>query len=314
MNMDRIETAGKEWGKADFDRIYQCADPREYFRVLGGLDYVIPDLTRDIFRSLLDHSSREGRDSRKVVDLGCSYGINSALISYPVDLHRLAQRYASPEMQRLSSDELIKLDRRYFSAWPKRKKVHFVGVDTSAAAVSYAREVGLLNAGVTSDLEAADPKHTEAAALDGADLIISTGCVGYITERSFLRIIKCQTGGRLPVFASFVLRMFPYDEIAAALSPYGMVTEKLEGVTFVQRRFSSSAEFSSAMDRLERCGIDPTGKEADGLMHAELFITRTKEAAERFPLNEIISITSGADRRYGRRFRRIDESRSLLMQ
>jgi hypothetical protein len=217
-------------------------------------------------------------------------------------------------MQRLSSDELIKLDKRYFSAWPKRKKVHFVGVDTSVAAVSYAKDVGLLSAGVTSDLEASDPKHTEVAALDGADLVISTGCVGYITARSFIRIIECQSGGSLPVFASFALRMFPYDEIAAALSAYGMVTEKLEGVTFIQRRFSSSTEFNAAIDRLERCGIDPTGKEADGLMHAELFVTRAKELAERIPLNEMISVTSGAGRRFGRRFRRIDPSRSLLMQ
>jgi SAM-dependent methyltransferase len=314
MNMDRTETVRKKWGKADFDRIYHCADPREYFRVLCGLDYVIPDLTKDIFRSLLDHCNREGRDSRKVIDLGCSYGINSALINYPVDLHRLSQRYASPEMQRLSSNDLIKLDKRYFSAWPKRKKVHFVGVDTSVAAVSYAKDVGLLSAGVTSDLEASDPKHTEVAALDGADLVISTGCVGYITARSFIRIIECQSGGSLPVFASFALRMFPYDEIAAALSAYGMVTEKLEGVTFIQRRFSSSTEFNAAIDRLERCGIDPTGKEADGLMHAELFVTRAKELAERIPLNEMISVTSGAGRRFGRRFRRIDPSRSLLMQ
>jgi hypothetical protein len=137
--------------------------------------------------------------------------------------------------------------------------------------------------------------------------------VGYISQRSFARIMEHQSRQRPPVVASLVLRMFPYDEIAAELDRYGMVTEKLEAITFVQRRFNSSDEFDSAIERLEKLGIDPAGKEADGLLHAELFVTRPRELAERAPLSEIVSVTSGADRRYGRRFRRIDGAGTTLM-
>jgi SAM-dependent methyltransferase len=313
MELGSVETAIRKWGKADFDRIYHAADPREYFRVLCGLDYVIPELAKGIFRSLIDYCGAGGARPLKVLDLGCSYGINSALINYPVDLQRLAQRYASPEMYGLSPEEVVRLDRHYFSSWPRRSDVSFVGIDTSAAAIAYARAVDLLAASVTTDLETRDPTESDAAAIRGADLIVSTGCVGYITQRSFARIIECQSRRKPPVVASLVLRMFPYDEIAAELSRHGMVTEKLEGITFVQRRFNSSDEFGAAIDRLEKLGIDPAGKEADGLLHAELFVTRPKESAERTPLAEIVSVTSGANRRYGRRFRRVDGAGTMLM-
>jgi SAM-dependent methyltransferase len=313
MELGSVETAIANWGKADFDRIYHAADPREYFRVLCGLDYVIPELAKGIFRSLIDYCGAGGARQLKVLDLGCSYGINSALINYPVDLHRLAQRYASPEMYGLSSGEVVRFDRNYFASWPRKDDISFVGIDTSAAAVAYARSVGLLAGGVTTNLEMHDPGEIDVSALRGADLIISTGCVGYISERSFARIMEHQSRQAPPVVASLVLRMFPYDEIAAELERYGMVTEKLEGITFVQRRFNSSDEFDAAIERLEKLGIDPAGKEADGLLHAELFVTRPRESAENVPLSDIVSVTSGADRRYGRRFRRIDGTGTTLM-
>jgi SAM-dependent methyltransferase len=302
-----------KWGKADFDRIYHAADPREYFRVLCGLDYVIPDLAKGIFRSLMDYCAAGRNKSLKVLDLGCSYGINSALTSYPLDLQRLAQRYASPEMYGLSSEEVARLDSHYFSSWPRRNDWSFVGIDTSAPAISYAKAVGLIEAGVTGDLEASDPEDREAIALGGADLIISTGCVGYVSHRTFSRILDCQAKQRLPVVASLVLRTFSYDEIASELARYGLTTEKLEGVTFVQRRFASSDEFKATMDRLDQRGVDPTGKEADGLLHAELFVTRSAAAARETPLSDLISVTSGGHRRYGRRFRRVDGARAMLM-
>jgi hypothetical protein len=217
-------------------------------------------------------------------------------------------------MHRLSNYDLLEFDRRYFSSWPRNERASFVGIDPSAPALAYAKAVGLLVAGVASDLEKSDPELDDVPAIEGADLVISTGCVGYVTEKTFTRIMECQSRQRPPMIASFVLRMFPYDDIASAMARYGMVTEKLDGVTFVQRRFNSSDEFNSAIDRLENRGIDPRGKEADGLLHAELFVTRPAESARALPLREIVSIASGVDRRYGRRFRRFDAAQATLMQ
>lgn len=106
----------------------------------------------------------------------------------------------------------------------------------------------------------------------------------------------------MPWVANFVLRMYDYGEVASTLSGFGLVTEKVPGVTFVQRRFSSRDEFEGTMEALRRQGIDPAGKESEGLLHAELYISRPQEAIDRVPLAELMSVTSGEGRRYGRRF------------
>jgi hypothetical protein len=96
--------------------------------------------------------------------------------------------------------------------------------------------------------------------------------------------------------------MFPYDRIAETLAGFGLVTEKLEGVTFVQRRFHSAQEYDQTIGSLKAQGIEASGKEAEGLFHAELYVSRPSRDVEQQPLHEIVSITSGAQRRYGRRF------------
>lgn len=300
--------------KANFDSIYGLPDPREYFRVLVGLDYVIPDLAKNVFRSVIRHCARSHRRRINVLDLGCSYGINAALIRYPLDLQRFAGRYANPEMHALEASELIALDRDYFRSWPDQVDARFVGLDTSLAAINYATQVGLLDAGITSNLECEEPTRTEAAALRDIDLIISTGCVGYTTERSFRRILRLREGAEPPWVASFVLRMFPYDAIAEELSHFGLVTEKLDGVTFVQRRFHSEDELAATMDKLRERGIDPRGKEADGLFHAELFVSRPQAVIDRMPLGEVVSVTRGASHPYGRRYRAVGRGQIKLMR
>jgi SAM-dependent methyltransferase len=310
MKGTEIPSVARGYGKTNFDTIYSAPDPREYFRVLVGLDYIIPDLAKGIFRSLIDRFEKPPGRFPKVVDVGCSYGINSAVIDYPVDIAGLARRYAQPEVYALSSEMLRVLDRNYFASWPRLSGARFVGVDTSLPAVSYAQAVGLLDGTVTTNLELSDPSPDEQEVLRGADLIITTGCVGYVTEQTFRRILACQDGGNPPVIASFVLRMYSYSAIEAELSRAGLVTQKLGGITFVQRRFSSTTEFESTLTRLESMGIDPTGKEADGLLHAELFVSRSIEDVRKYPLGELVSITSGENQTRGRRFRLIKDGRT----
>ncbi len=302
-------------GKADFDDIYRESDPREYFRVLCGLDYVIPDLAKTPFRSLINARAALQGEPVKVLDVGCSYGINSALVQHPFDIQRLTQRYSCPHMYGVSSDKLKDLDRSYFASWPKLCDAEFIGIDTSRPATSYAKSVGLLKDAVNTNLENSAPNEAERSALKDADLIISTGCVGYISHRTFAQIMRCQTDRRRkpPVVASFVLRMYSFDAVAAELEHHGLITEKVEGITFVQRRFHSRQEMDATIKRLNAMGISPAGKEGDGLLHAELFISRTEEEIRQTPLSQLISITAGQERRYERRFRRISGKEPKLL-
>lgn len=314
MNKNITEFTAINTNKANFDEIYTMDDPREYFRVLGALDYVIPELARPILTSL-SQSLRELHGRRlRILDVGSSYGINAALLRFPLRIDQLIQRYNSPEMQALSAKEVIALDRHFYAAWPETVDAGVVGLDTSGPAMRYAEAVDLVEAGIAANLEADMPDTTQAKRLSGLDLIVSTGCVGYVTYQTFARLLELQADPGKVWLANFVLRMFPYDDIAGPLQErHGLVTEKLDGVTFVQRRFQSLQEFETTLASLETQNIDPSGKEAEGLFHAELYVSRPAKDVEAMPLNRLLSVTSGANLSFGERYRRVGEETTKLV-
>ena len=275
--------------KANFDSIYTAADPRAYFRVLGDLDYAIPDRARPVFRRLVDALRAEGADRLTALDLGCSYGINAALLKYPLTFEDLRHRYTIPELEALDTDALLALDRRFYDSWPSDSALKVIGIDPARSAVTYAERSGALDQGIAVDLETAQPPENAVADLASVDLVMSTGCVGYVTGRTFAQLAVCAENGAQPWIASFVLRMFPYDEIADALATQGLVTEKLARTTFIQRRFRDEEEQRGVLDALDRLGIDPTGKEADGFYHAELYLSRPAAAARATPLDGLLA-------------------------
>lgn len=288
--------------KADFNEIYRRHDPRAYYSVLGGLDYVIPEVAQPIFSQLIDRCAEERGRPIKVLDVGCSYGVNAALLRRGVTMRQLRERYLTPSIQALTPERLSECDARYFSSWPARSNAHFCGIDTSAEAIAYARRAGLISDGAACNLEAGDLPTRVATLLSSVDLVISTGCVGYITHATFEKIMR-SARGRRPWIASFVLRMFDYDAIAQTLARHSLITEKLQGATFVQRRFRDTEEQRQTIEALDELGIDATGKEADGLLHAELFVSRPEESAAACQLTDIISLTSGIARPQGDRQR-----------
>lgn len=298
--------------KANFDRIYVEPDPREYYRVLFGLDYIIPEVARPIFaRTISALEDLRGRPIR-VLDVGCSYGNNAALAQFPIDIERLANRYARLQIAGLPTEELIQLDRHYYRSWPRRD-VEFIGCDISEPAIDYARRVGVIKDGVVGNYEDDEISPDDRQLLKGIDLIISTGAIGYVTERTIRRLLNA-IGEPAPWVASFVLRMFPYDNIEKTLASAGLATEKLSGVTFIQRRFQSQAEYSHVADKLDDLGIDAQGKESAGLLHAEFFLSRPGAEARQYPLEEIATVEKGVERAFGRRFRRSQDGEILLVR
>src|SRR5260370_26229501 len=96
--------------KADFSDIYTQPDPREYYRTLHALDYQVRQQAVPVFRAVLAASRRAGR-TRTVLDLCCSYGVNSAMLLSREDPSRVAARYADPRLAALSPSELAERDR-----------------------------------------------------------------------------------------------------------------------------------------------------------------------------------------------------------
>jgi len=295
--------------KANFDEIYVQEDPRGYFSVLGALDYMIPDIAEPIVRQLVAAKARACAEQPLVLDVGCSYGINAALHRFPLSFNTLRSRYANREMAALSPQELSRLDRDFYASWPEIGQARFIGLDVSEPAIRYACNVGLLDAGISANLERGPLSARDAEVVRKANIILSTGCIGYVTEATFKRVLDSLD--QLPWVVSFVLRMFPYEPLSEAFEAYGLVTERLAGATFVQRRFRDVEEFQGTLAALAESGIDTTGLESEGRFHAELFVSRPLADVRAAPLGEIVKVTSGRNRPVGARYVQVETERGV---
>lgn len=277
--------------KADFSEIYDRPDPRGYWRVLGDLDYEIPQQGAPIFTALLG-ARREleppTEAPQTVVDICCSYGVNAALMRCDVSLAEIHHRYRSDEVAKLSVDELAESDRAFYRSRTRSGAPRVIGLDVASDAVAYGQRVGLLEQGFSCDLEHGDPPDALAPAVRGADMLTITGGVGYVTERTFGRLLDAAMPGTTPWVVSFVLRMFPYDGVADALAQYGLVTERLEGRCFPQRRFASEEEHDAALHDVRIAGGDPTGLEDNGRYYAELYVSRPAHHVAQASLQELL--------------------------
>jgi carnitine O-acetyltransferase len=256
-------------GKLNLNHVYNRPDPRDYFSTLSKLGYCVPEVAKPFFKRLLE-AKREanGEAAAKVVDVGCSYGINAALIKHDMSLDDLYRLYA----QEAPDDQAVMLERdRALFADCADDQLSIVGLDIAQNAVAYAVDAGILDAGVSADLENREPSAADLRVVENADLIISTGCVGYVTSSSLEPLVEA---GRDPWMANFVLRMFDYEPVEQMMARHGYVTERLDGALFPQRRFVSEAEHAQVLDNLRERGLSPVEAEQDGWYLAELHVSR----------------------------------------
>ena len=282
--MQDRDTLHQKSGKTNFDQIYDREDPREYFNTLGALDYCVPQHGQRVFRALAGAlgDKQDGR-GLGIVDVCCSYGINAALLKHETTLDDLYARYGSAEVAALSSEELAESDAAFYGERRMETAPEVVGVDVAPNAVSYGVRSGILDEGFAENLEEDEPSGALGRAVAGTDLVTVTGGVGYVSERTFGKLLDRATDGpegRVPWVAAFALRWVSYEGISDVLSGYGLVTEKLSGHTFTQRRFTGDEERSYVLGELASMGVDATGKEDQGWYHADFYLSRPADEAE----------------------------------
>jgi hypothetical protein len=262
-------------GKSRFDDIYDRPDPRAYFTRLAPLEYEIPHHAQPVFRRVAAERAAlaDGRPGAPaVLDLCCSYGINAALLNHDVTLAELYERYTSPAAAALSTAELVAWDKEYYAERRRPGGLPVYGLDISAPAVRYAREVGLLDAAFTDDLERSEPGPELNRALAHVGLITLTGGGSYITERTFARLLD---GVRRPAWVSaFVLRTVSYDPVVRALADHGLHTTADTSRTYPQRRFTDDRERHYAIEVVRALGADPAGREESGHFHSVRYESR----------------------------------------
>lgn len=267
----RVDTTGK----ISLGHIYTSPDPRAYFSTLRELDYTIRELAKPHFRRFIaEYREVAGVPSPTVLDIGCSYGINAALVKYGATMGELYDRYSGRDAHRHTRATLLFRDRELIRSGEPANNLRFLGLDASEPALSYALETGFLDGAVHADLENGEPTDEQRAQLAGTDLVISTGCLGYVTERTISRVVEAQEERR-PWMAHFVLRMFPFDPIAETLAAAGYETVRGDGL-FRQRRFATPQERALVLQRLADAGVDPAGVETDGWFYAQLYLSRPR--------------------------------------
>lgn len=274
-------------GKTDLSSVYNRTDPVTYFSTLGMLGYCIPQQAKGIVRSLIN-ARREAthRAGTSILDIGCSYGVNAALLKYDVTFEELREHYTS--MPDTSRDQMLREDAYFFSN-PYDLELEVIGMDTAHRALRYALDAGLVDRGTTIDLEENTDDLTPAhrKLLSRADIVLSTGCFGYVTSRTLDRVLECGQENR-PWMCHTVLRMFDFTDAAEALAAQGYVTERLDRL-LPQRRFTDDGEREHVLSNLRRLGVDTAELEDEGWYYAELFVSRPAEDAFAVPLPRLLA-------------------------
>lgn len=269
--------------KSNFDDIYVAGDPRAYYATLGSLGYEIPRHSATLFgqaAGLLGDGA-----PAKVVDLCCSYGVNGTVLKYDVDFDEVVSHYTEPAAQNLSRDELLERDREWLADRSLESAPTVIGLDASEPAIAYALEAGLLDAGMSEDLEAGAPSASLSSELSDVDLITVSGGIGYITERTIDRILERSDQ---PWVAALCLRWVDFAPIVETASRHGLVAERLDDTTFRQRRFADGSERHHVLSELASMGIDPEGRETEGWHHTDFYLLRPEDAVEKAPLAEVL--------------------------
>lgn len=271
--------------KTDFHGIYNQPDPRAYYAKLEPFSYQTPQNASTLVSSLIDASGCSHGSGRYVLDVCCSYGINSALQSRNLTYDDLTRHYAA---SKLPPKEQAAADRLFFDAQIDSPVTDILGLDTATNAIQYAKTAGLIANGWDENLELGPPSDTLQRALKHVGLVICTGGYSYVTDATFERIVSyVQDPRRLWIMVS-ALRTFSFDSTAKILEKYGLVNEKILGGRFRQRRFTSGEEQDAAIHDVLARGLDPTGLEADGWYYTECYLCRSLDEVERVPIEEIV--------------------------
>ncbi len=271
--------------KANFAAIYDQPDPGAYFSTLGQLEYVIPQHGADVFAQILKIRAADNEYLPKILDVCCSYGVVATLLKTDLEMGDLYAHYREAAAKSLSAEQLVAADQRLLVEHYRPGAPHVVGLDVARKAVDYAVATGALDAGIVENLELDDPSARLTELLFDVDLITTTGGVGYVTHRTFERIVEVASGSAW--VAAFCLRTYDYGPIAETLSSHGLRTERVPR-TFPQRRFTGPAEKEWAVCEVRSRGVDPTGKEEDGFYHAELYLSRPAGEVAARPLAQLL--------------------------
>ena len=270
--------AAENQAKACFDNIYTAPTPHDYIAMMAKNGYEIGEQARPYCIAAVELLKKHTEDAWPVqmLDIGCSYGMGSAFVKYGCSFDEMVAFFATraPDDPHAACDAM----RAWLNVTPAPYDVRCVGLDSSKPAIRFAMRAGLLDGGIARDFENPEiiPNAEERSWLRSCNFLISTGAIGYVTERTMTHVVryagKDYPGEFGPFAVLTILRMFNATPIRDVFEKHGFRFEKVPGIMLPQRRFTDKNERKGVLKILHDKRIDTSGWEDRGKQFAELFI------------------------------------------
>jgi hypothetical protein len=270
--------------KANFDEVYNAPTPHAYIAEMARNGYEIGEQARPYCTAAAELLRQRNGDAWPVhmLDVGCSYGIGSAFVKYGCSFDEMVAFFAARAPKEYhAACEAVRL---WLNIAPPACNVRAVGLDSSRPAIRFAVDAGLLDGGIARDYERVAPTEDESAWIRSCNLLISTGAIGYVTERTLDLILrdlgKDHPADFGPLAVVTILRMFETAPVQKVFEAHGLKFGAVPGVRLPQRRFTDLDECRKVLSLLHDRDIDTNGWEDRGRQYADLFIAAP---AEQFP-------------------------------
>lgn len=261
--------------KTSFGSIYTEPTPHSYFAEMRRLGYQIGEQARPYcLAAARVLKKRLPMWPVQVLDVGCSYGVGAAFVKHGCTFEELVSFYASRAPKDYAA--CAAATRAWLNVVPPLLDARVTGLDASEPAARFAEEAGLLERGLARNYEETLPSEEDRDLLRSCNMLMCTGAVGYVTEKTFSRIVpelgRYAPGGQGALAVITVLRMYDVASIRDCFVTLGYEFERVEDVRLPQRAFSDQREQRDILDRLKKRNIDTDGWESHGVLYADLYI------------------------------------------
>lgn len=277
--------------KKNFADIYTQKFPDDYLKEMKKLRYRIPDKTKPLYLSLAEQLIKKLSRPINILDIGSSYGINSALLKYDLEMSDLDDFFLQED------NTTLEQTRQFFEKIPSKDNLNFYQIDISEPALQFSEHTKLCKKGICVNLETGNLPIKE---LPSFDMVIATGCIGYIGYNAFsnlFELIKKQQSKSpeseidKPIFAFSVLRIFDMEKIQKTFDYYGYSLVKTDLNPIRQRRFSDIDEQNQTISLLNSKGIDTREFEDDGHFYADFYVASPKRLE-----NQLLSMSKNMEK------------------
>ena len=134
-NDAKFETINE--AKANLDDIYNQPDPRAYFRELEEFQYGIPGAAKPVFQKLIAQLQQRRDDTIHILDLGCSYGVNAAILKHDLSMDELYEHWGQKKMTDATSEGVVAYDQQFFNDIDTSEDIMVIGLDQAENAIAY---------------------------------------------------------------------------------------------------------------------------------------------------------------------------------